>query len=110
MTPWGLEKTHSVQVDVFLQPLAVGDYVLTKPYSAMAMDHLSRVTKVNKKSLYVELDHNKWKRFSDGTYKEVHHTSIKRHGYDCIKLSKAQVDTLLKAKSNLKSTNPEYFL
>lgn len=110
MNPWKLEKTHSVQVDLFLQPLAVGDYVLTKEYGTPSMSHLSRITKVNKKSIYVELKHDKWLRDSNGNYQRAPHTTMKRHGYDCVKLSEAQADTLLNAHAALKINNPEYFL
>lgn len=110
MSPWKLEKTHSVQVDLFLQPLSVGDYVLTKSYSTPSIDHLSRVTKVNKKSIYVELTHDKWHQDDNGNYKRTQHNTIKRHGYDCVKLSKDQAEMLLNAPATLKATNPEYFL
>lgn len=110
MNPWKLEKTHSIQVDLFLQPLSVGDYVLTKAYGTPSMEHLSRVTKVNKKSIYVELAHDKWQADSNGNYERVPHSTMKRHGYDCVKLSPEQADILLNAPSNLKTTNPEYFL
>lgn len=97
--------TKSIQADHFCQLLEVGDMVLTHGYGEIKQTTIGKVAKVNLKSIYVDFPHRK---YYDGQYRDFN--SIKRLGYECIKLLPAQITAFKQAVPNLQLTNPEHFI
>lgn len=110
MLSWQMHS-KGLQVDLFGQILEVGDTVLTKGYYDVALTEIATITKINKKSIKVNLPHKKCVRnIHTGTYDYVEVQTIKRTGADCVKLTPQQVKLLKEAPDLLKNIHPEYFL
>ena len=91
-------------IDLLGQPVSVGDKLLVKGHFSMSLDTVSTVTRINKKSITVEVPTRKLLR--RGEYCYVSHTwitpneyttvmqSMPRQASECLKLSEEQIDKI----------------